>query len=65
MLFSSLCTGLGVILAAATLVWPLSLLKQDVSIVDIFLGLRFRPPQLVLSLAQIGAQTIIGYCSSS
>jgi steroid 5-alpha reductase family enzyme len=40
-LFSSLLTGLATILGAVTLVWLLSLLKRDVSIVDIFWGLGF------------------------
>ncbi len=40
-LLSSLGAGLGVILAAVTLVWLLSLLKRDVSILDIFWGLGF------------------------
>ncbi|MGE0821147.1 MAG: DUF1295 domain-containing protein [Candidatus Binatia bacterium] len=39
--FPSLLTGLLVILAAVSLVWLLSLVKQDVSIVDIFWGLGF------------------------
>jgi steroid 5-alpha reductase family enzyme len=38
---SSLLAGLAVILAAVTLVWLLSLVKRDVSIVDIFWGLGF------------------------
>ena len=40
-LSSSLFTGLIVILAAVTVVWLLSLMKRDVSIVDIFWGLGF------------------------
>jgi steroid 5-alpha reductase family enzyme len=40
-LFSALFTGLAVILLAVTLVWLLSLVKRDVSIVDIFWGLGF------------------------
>jgi steroid 5-alpha reductase family enzyme len=40
-LFSSLLTGLATILVAVTLVWLLSLVKRDVSIVDIFWGLGF------------------------
>jgi len=39
--FTALFTGLAVILAAVTLVWLLSLVKRDVSIVDIFWGLGF------------------------
>lgn len=39
--FSSLLPGLAVILVAVTLVWLLSLVKRDVSIVDIFWGLGF------------------------
>jgi len=39
--FSSLVIGLVVILTAVTLVWLVSLWKQDVSIVDIFWGLGF------------------------
>jgi steroid 5-alpha reductase family enzyme len=40
-LFSALFTGLAVIVLAVTLVWLLSLVKRDVSIVDIFWGLGF------------------------
>ncbi len=40
-LFASLFTGLATILVAVTLVWLLSLVKRDVSIVDIFWGLGF------------------------
>ena len=39
--FSSLLSGLAAILAAVSLVWLLSLVKRDVSIVDIFWGLGF------------------------
>jgi steroid 5-alpha reductase family enzyme len=39
--FSSLFTGLAVILTMMTLVWLLSVVKRDVSIVDIFWGLGF------------------------
>ena len=40
-LFSALFTGLAVIVLAVTFVWLLSLVKRDVSIVDIFWGLGF------------------------
>ena len=39
--FSSLLSGLAAIMAAVSLVWLLSLVKRDVSIVDIFWGLGF------------------------
>jgi steroid 5-alpha reductase family enzyme len=40
-LFSSLFSGLAVTVVAVTVVWLLSLVKRDVSIVDIFWGLGF------------------------